>query len=472
MPNVSDDRWVASIEKFREVTKWIMAGFGAMITLILGASPATGLGSLEPGCRLGIAILGAALGLASVVFILMAAVDVLRARLGNIQALPRRLLEQIDAIMHGHLPAGIGNTKQLIEARLALPADADDPQARAIENAAAAVTRVGAFVVADNLFKRLCDRMLIFIFPVIIGFGIYEWAVNPPKADAQAPSKPLAIEAKVILTTSPPTTSPPTAPLATNCAAFFVQQQALVCTERLPPAGTLPGGGPAGTSTPSGAGDDRTFVATPSIPIDLVRIFAEAAEDAAKEVTSFSPLDLAKRAGEKFIESASDELGKRTVGLFFSTEAKTTPPGSHSLLIVTAPPGASVQPQPQPQPPPPARREYGPVDVSPFGSNSASLPTSGDWRSQVGTLVNQLKQVSCQFEVRGFADRRGSARHNLYLSLERADSVAKYLVENGIERPRITPQAGGAFGTGFETDDLGDLASNRRVEVRARCEQG
>jgi outer membrane protein OmpA-like peptidoglycan-associated protein len=278
-------------------------------------------------------------------------------------------------------------------------------------------------------------------------------------------NKRVAIEGKLELTTSLPATSPTTAPLATNCAAFIVQQQALICTERLPPAGTSLGGGPDNASTPSGGTTERTFVPAPSMPFDLVRIFTEAAEDAAKEATSFSPLDLAKRAVQKFTESASGELGKRTVGLFFSTEekAKASSPGGPSFLVVTASPE---------QPPPRTRREFGPVDVSPFESNSASLPISGDWRSRLGTLVDQLKQASCQFEVRGFADRRGSARHNLYLSLERADSVAKYLVDNGIQRPRITPQAGGAFGTGFETDNLGDLASNRRVEVRAQCEQG
>jgi outer membrane protein OmpA-like peptidoglycan-associated protein len=444
MPNVTDDRWVASIEKFREVTKWIMAGIGAMITLILGSSPATGLGSLEPGWRLASAVLGAAVGLLALIHIFWAAVAVLRSRLANIVAFVDDAQyaserAEVDQIMRGYLPTGIGNTTELVQQRLALPPDARDPHSAAIRDAAITATRVAAFVIADRLFKRLCQRLAVLTFPVVIGLGLYEWAVNPSKADAQASKKPLAIEVTVSLKNLAPT-----AELPMNCAAFKMQGQALVCVAELPPGSSL-----------SGGATGRTYAAVPPTPTDLIGMLTRVIETTAKKAKRFSPLEFAQRATEKFIDSASDELGRKVVGYFFSAEEKLRPDVADSMILTI-------------EGPPPQQPE--PIQIYPFAVNSALLPMSEEWRRQLSVLVDRLRQESCKFGVRGFADRRGSARDNLYLSLERANSVAHYLESQGVPRQQITTDARGAFGIGFETDDGQDLAKNRRVEVLARCE--
>lgn len=67
--------------------------------------------------------------------------------------------------------------------------------------------------------------------------------------------------------------------------------------------------------------------------------------------------------------------------------------------------------------------------------------------------------------IRGYADRRGSAGDNAQLSDERAQTVARALLDRGIEASRVRTQA---FG---ETSTDGDpllQAADRRVEVLLR----
>lgn len=444
MPSVSDERWAASIDKFGDVTKWIVAGIGATITLILGSSPVTGLGSLGVGWRLFVALAGAAAGLVALGYIFWDAVNLLRAHLTNIFTFVRDPAfagqqDEVNRIMEGRLPNGIRSIYQLVEAKRNLNPEA--AEAADINDAINTATRVAAFVIAKDRFTHLCRRLVLLTPIAVIAFGVYEWAVNPPKQE-QKDNRPVTVQATVDLKTSNLSVA-----LQGNCAVVRIDAQGSACI--------ADGAGGSNPVNPGG----NVYVAAPKRPIDLVGGLIEAIEATAKETKRLSPLELATRAAEKFIDSASDELGKRAVGFLFTEEKKVPTEGS-ILFVETSGSG-----------PQPTESVHGPVQVLPFDTNSAKLPKSAEWRQPVDRLVEDLGKQSCRFEVRGFTDRRGSASHNLYLSLQRADSVARYLIDRGLSRQQIAVDPRGAFARRFETDDAPDLATNRRVEILARCRQ-
>jgi outer membrane protein OmpA-like peptidoglycan-associated protein len=465
MPSVSDEQWNASIDKFRDVTKWILAGIGALISLILGSSPLTGLGSLEPGWRLLLAIESAGVGLVGLAFIFWAAVDVLRARLTDLQAfveIPSRERDQVNEIMIGRLPPRIRNITELWSAKLAQdlqpPQQPDaDEQDEAIEEAVRTVTRVAAFVIADELFGALCRKLTACTLLAVVGFGTYEWAVNPPKPDPQASKNPLAVEATITLKNAVPPQAATGTPsdFSANCAAFRLEGQSQRCIAEAPPGG--------GRSDHAGT----TYVSAPSVPIDLVGLLMSAIESAGQDAKQLSPFEMAKRSAQKFLDSMSAELGTKVVDFLFTEDQKprTEPPRQSHMEIVF------IEKAPLDSSPPARQQPVERIQVYPFVVDSARLPDSDEWRQQLSALVNRVHQQPCNFEVRGFTDRRGRAYHNLYLSLQRADAVAAYLQREGVPRERIQPTARGAFGTRFETDEAGDLAMNRRVEVLVRCEE-
>ena len=71
-------------------------------------------------------------------------------------------------------------------------------------------------------------------------------------------------------------------------------------------------------------------------------------------------------------------------------------------------------------------------------------------------------------EIQGHTDNTGTAKYNLWLSQQRAESAMNYLVDKGIDPGTLT-----AKGYGFEqpvasNDTPEGRAKNRRVEFRAR----
>ena len=67
-------------------------------------------------------------------------------------------------------------------------------------------------------------------------------------------------------------------------------------------------------------------------------------------------------------------------------------------------------------------------------------------------------------ELQGHADRRGSARVNLALSRQRAESVAEYLASAGVPQNRTTVVALGTAQPRANGSNAGDFARNRRVQ--------
>lgn len=99
-----------------------------------------------------------------------------------------------------------------------------------------------------------------------------------------------------------------------------------------------------------------------------------------------------------------------------------------------------------------------------FELDSAEL--TADARAQLAEFAralrdNRLKAHS--FVIEGHTDARGSGQYNLGLSERRANSVASFLLANGIEPARLT-----AVGKGMDSPRVDDPfdAVNRRVEMR------
>lgn len=67
--------------------------------------------------------------------------------------------------------------------------------------------------------------------------------------------------------------------------------------------------------------------------------------------------------------------------------------------------------------------------------------------------------------VAGYADRSGSDEHNILLSENRAESVARYLADKGIERERMRVNFYGESQPALNTDDGAAEAGNRRVRI-------
>jgi outer membrane protein OmpA-like peptidoglycan-associated protein len=74
----------------------------------------------------------------------------------------------------------------------------------------------------------------------------------------------------------------------------------------------------------------------------------------------------------------------------------------------------------------------------------------------------QIKRVS----IDGHADDRGSAMHNLDLSVRRAASIMKFLIEHGVSPDRLESHGYGATKPVTERRDEKSRATNRRVEFR------
>jgi OOP family OmpA-OmpF porin len=77
-------------------------------------------------------------------------------------------------------------------------------------------------------------------------------------------------------------------------------------------------------------------------------------------------------------------------------------------------------------------------------------------------VLTEHKEI--RIEIGGHTDSEGERDHNLDLSRRRAESVKKYLVENGIEESRITTVGYGPDKPVDTNDTKAGRANNRRIE--------
>ncbi len=151
---------------------------------------------------------------------------------------------------------------------------------------------------------------------------------------------------------------------------------------------------------------------------------------------------------------------------YFGAKENTTP-------IVKAEPRPAVKPVPaapvvvEKTPEPPKKQTItvqSKKDVSLFETASSKLSEEGVRRFEsIATLLTTYPQSNV--DVVGHTDSRGSAKYNLKLSEERAQSVADYLIEQGVKSSRITVKGEGESNPIASNDTVSGRQENRRVEV-------
>ena len=127
------------------------------------------------------------------------------------------------------------------------------------------------------------------------------------------------------------------------------------------------------------------------------------------------------------------------------------------------PPPVAVTP-PAPPPPAPVQHEKLVLRGVHFDFNKANI-RPGD-AAILDEAVEILKaHPSVNINVDGYCDAIGSEAYNLKLSQRRAESVAKYLEEHGIDASRLIPHGYGKTNFVASNDSAEGRAQNRRVEL-------
>ncbi|PWI32143.1 hypothetical protein DI392_17430 [Vibrio albus] len=153
---------------------------------------------------------------------------------------------------------------------------------------------------------------------------------------------------------------------------------------------------------------------------------------------------------------------------FGSAVAQPMPEPEPVVMVEEEPePTPVIQPEPEPEPEPAPVLEtkiFKEFGVELFDTNSADLADGSeqyfDW------LVGVMKKYpQAEAEIVGHTDSRGSEAYNQTLSEKRAQAVADYLIQNGIEASRLTVSGAGESLPKVSNDTAEGRMQNRRVEV-------
>jgi len=134
---------------------------------------------------------------------------------------------------------------------------------------------------------------------------------------------------------------------------------------------------------------------------------------------------------------------------------------------VPAPP--PPEPKKEEPPPPPARVELRDNKIEirekiQFEHNKATiLPQSFSLLDEIAALIKKNPHIK-KIAIEGHASAEGDKNHNLRLSDDRAKSVMKYLVEKGVEAPRLTAKGYGVTKPIADNNTEEGKEKNRRVE--------
>ncbi|WP_042301452.1 OmpA family protein [Paraburkholderia kururiensis] len=137
------------------------------------------------------------------------------------------------------------------------------------------------------------------------------------------------------------------------------------------------------------------------------------------------------------------------------------------LTFQCGPAPQPVQPAPQPvpvPPPAPAPKHITLEGDANFDTDKAVLRP--DARARLDSLIQSARGVSfTRVTVNGYTDSRGSATHNQGLSERRAQSVAQYLHDHGLQSQRFEMHGYGASNPVATNATAAGRAQNRRVEI-------
>ncbi|RQW63978.1 OmpA family protein [Vibrio viridaestus] len=125
-----------------------------------------------------------------------------------------------------------------------------------------------------------------------------------------------------------------------------------------------------------------------------------------------------------------------------------------------------VKAEPTPEPPKPVTHVYK-KDLSAsssFALNSAQLTESA--KSDLQEVIGLLTEYpQADVVITGHTDSTGSKQYNQVLSERRANSVADFLTENGIQTSRISTKGMGELQPVASNDTREGREKNRRVEI-------
>ncbi|MGM0913631.1 MAG: OmpA family protein [Pseudomonadota bacterium] len=133
-------------------------------------------------------------------------------------------------------------------------------------------------------------------------------------------------------------------------------------------------------------------------------------------------------------------------------------------------PEPQAEPEPMPEPEPEPEPEFEPVTLSSdvtFAFDSAELrPGAASELNQVASALNNNPEV--RVTIAGHTDAVGSNEYNLGLSQERADSVASYLMNQGVAGNRMRTVGYGEDRPVATNETDEGRAMNRRVEIMSQ----
>lgn len=129
-----------------------------------------------------------------------------------------------------------------------------------------------------------------------------------------------------------------------------------------------------------------------------------------------------------------------------------------------------AEPEPMPEPEPAPVQEFEPVTLSSdvtFAFDSSELRPGAEYElNQVAATLNDNPEI--RVTIAGHTDSIGSNQYNLGLSQERADSVASYLMSQGVAGDRMRTVGYGEERPVATNETDEGRALNRRVEIMSQ----
>lgn len=493
------NHWIQRTERIRSITKWSLGAIAIGVSLAVGLSPLTNIGSLEPGWRLAVALAAAAAGIAAMGWSFLAAVEVLKVRPIDVRAIAESiqytsLRSELDRILNPRLPLGIHGVRQLVGRfyrvrRLVennqlhpefVPTASDQTEINAfpyLQQAVERLTEIAGFVLAQDLFERFCKRLTRGVIVTATAIVVFAWAANPPKNDDPYGKGPVQLSQASVFETRDdgtpcvgpaggdagpvgcaPTAAPVSQAIPRDCVTMLVADGKATCVE-----------------SDSSAGLDvrlgRTYALLRPASFDLSRSISGAiAELAASGKPAAGPV-VARRVADRVATSFAMDFGKPLANRLFARG--TAVPADQPQAADVDNPALNVWFSLSPDARQGGEIRYQSFDAAPFDTDSSELSGIETWGPRLSTLSAHAATNRCRVEIVGFADRRGTAAYNLYLAMQRASALQRWIMAStSLPRQSISVYATGGFGVGCETDEQPDLACNRHVEVSEMCGVG